>query len=195
MGLKYLHLDSKRPFSLPCHTHGTHADMSYKYRFFTQQSNFECSASIKAYLGEGAGGRAIIPRGNRQSGWVALLSALGVVDSSRSSKGKGGTMLSRPVMRYGQSVDPREEFVSLNEKERTSKKVELDQADGDFQPWAMAVVCSIAGPEGTDDWEEVAKIINKLIPEEEFVTLFPFEAHRAIYHTKKESHISSLSSS
>ncbi|KAF8391859.1 hypothetical protein HHK36_022197 [Tetracentron sinense] len=94
-------------------------------------------------------------------------------------------MLSRPVMRYGQSVDSREEFVSLNEKERTSKKVEVDQADGDFQHWAMAVVCSIAGLEGTDDWEEVAKIINKLIPEEESVTLFPFEAHRAIYPTKK----------
>ncbi|KAF8391858.1 hypothetical protein HHK36_022196 [Tetracentron sinense] len=80
---------------------------------------------LQAYLGEGAEGRVIILRGNRQSGWVALLSALGVVDSSRSSKGKRVTMLSRPVMRYGQSVDLREEFVSLNEKERTSKKEEV----------------------------------------------------------------------
>ncbi|KAF8391852.1 hypothetical protein HHK36_022190 [Tetracentron sinense] len=146
---------------------------------------------FQAYLGEGAGGRVIIPRGNSQSGWVALLSALGVVNSSHSCKGKGGMMLSRPVMRYGRSVIPREEFVSLNEKERTSKKVEVDQANGDFQHWAMAVVCSITSPEWTDDWQEVAKIINKLILEEESVTLFPFEAHRAIYHTKKESHISS----
>ncbi|KAF8391849.1 hypothetical protein HHK36_022187 [Tetracentron sinense] len=147
---------------------------------------------FQAYLREEAEGRVIISIGNRQSGWAALLSALGVVDSSRSSKGKGGTMLSRPVMRYGQSIDLREEFVSLNEKEMTSKKVEVDQADGDFQHWAMAVVCSIAGLEGTGDWEEVAKIINKLIPEEESVTLFPFEAHRAIYRTKKESHISGI---
>ncbi|KAF8396566.1 hypothetical protein HHK36_018190 [Tetracentron sinense] len=41
----------------------------------------------------------------------------------------------------------------------------------------------------TDDWE-VSRIINKVLPQEENVMLFPFEAHQGIYHNSHEQVIS-----
>ncbi|KAF8395531.1 hypothetical protein HHK36_019479 [Tetracentron sinense] len=63
--------------------------------------------------------------------------------------------------------------------------VDLDAAA--FKEWDVAIVCSIGGPEVRDDWEEVAKIIIQLIPEERNFTLHPFDDHHAILHSNLSS--------
>ncbi|KAF8402158.1 hypothetical protein HHK36_013110 [Tetracentron sinense] len=63
---------------------------------------------------------------------------------------------------------------------------------GAFRGWDGAVVCLIGRPQTEDDWEEVAKIISKLLPEEEHIVVFPFQAHQAIYHSKNASQLSVL---
>ncbi|KAF8395575.1 hypothetical protein HHK36_019525 [Tetracentron sinense] len=69
--------------------------------------------------------------------------------------------------------------------------VDLDAAA--FKEWDVAIVCSIGGPEVRDDWEEVAKIIIQLIPEERNFTLHPFDDHHAILHSNLSSQLLSLS--
>ncbi|KAF8389510.1 hypothetical protein HHK36_026205 [Tetracentron sinense] len=152
----------------------------------------------KAFLGEGAGGRVFIPRGSRYSGWDALLSVLGSVSSSLQSVPKrghtAGEMQGRSAVRMGWCVKPREGLEYHIDKDECSSKVVIDLDAVVFHNWVVAVVCSICAPKASDDWV-VSKIISKLLPKEESVTIFPFEAHRAIYHTKKESHIAVLCSS
>ncbi|KAF8404271.1 hypothetical protein HHK36_009153 [Tetracentron sinense] len=68
----------------------------------------------------------------------------------------------------------------------------IDLDSGSFGRWTEAVVCSIRGSEEIDNWEEVSKIIGQLLPEESEITLFPFEANRAIFHTTKPSQLYTL---
>ncbi|KAF8392138.1 hypothetical protein HHK36_022480 [Tetracentron sinense] len=153
---------------------------------------------VQSFLGERVGGRVFISKGTRCYGWMALLSALGTDSRSLQSKPGGGTsgglLQSRTVKRRGWIVKPKEGFKCRIEKARCVRMVvELDA--GNVHNWDKAVVCSIGGPEEADDWGEVSRIINKLLPEEEEVYLFPFEERRAIYHAKQVSHIAVLCSS
>ncbi|KAF8391716.1 hypothetical protein HHK36_024025 [Tetracentron sinense] len=71
-------------------------------------------------------------------------------------------------------------------------RVVIDLDSGSFARWSEAVVCSIGGSERVDNWEEVSKIVGQLLPEEAEITLYPFEARRAIFHSKKLSQLHTL---
>ncbi|KAF8403556.1 hypothetical protein HHK36_011660 [Tetracentron sinense] len=125
--------------------------------------------SVQAFRGDGVDDRIIIPRGINNLGWEAFLT----------------------VLRYPKklsNVNRREE----GEWDKEFSKVVVDLDAGAFNGWDAAVLCSIGGSQKKDDWGVVAKIISKLLSGEENVSLFPFEAHRAIFHTKNITQISEL---
>ncbi|KAF8395609.1 hypothetical protein HHK36_019559 [Tetracentron sinense] len=132
---------------------------------------------------------------SRSYGWYALLSALGSVSLSPQSRpgggNAGGVRQGRKLWQNRWNVKPKGGIECRIEKAGCSRLVvELDV--GAALNWDKAVVCAISGPEGSDDWGEVSRIISKIIPEEGEISLFPFEERRAIYHSKKDSHIAAL---
>ncbi|KAF8391848.1 hypothetical protein HHK36_022186 [Tetracentron sinense] len=81
-------------------------------------------------------------------------------------------------------IEEEEVIWHLNEHDGRDRVV-IDLDSGSFARWSEAVVCSIGGSERVDNWEEVSKIVGQLLPEEAEITLYPFEARRAIFHSKK----------
>ncbi|KAF8388543.1 hypothetical protein HHK36_027218 [Tetracentron sinense] len=149
--------------------------------------------TFQAFLGNGAGGRIIIPKGIRNSGWAAFISALGSSKQKLTNRGKDVGTMNRDLVRSDPwRVEPREGLECHIERGKVSSKVVVDLDAGAFHGWTAAVVCSIGGPQKSDNWEEVTEIISILLPGETNVSLFPFEAHRAIFHTKNASQISEL---
>ncbi|KAF8404172.1 hypothetical protein HHK36_009052 [Tetracentron sinense] len=151
--------------------------------------------AFQSFFREGAGGRVFIPKGNRSSGWCALLSALGPGFPSRKPRPVGGYyeggLQCKKLVTKGWMVKPNKGAVCRIEKPGCPRLVvELDA--GDAKNWNLAVVCSIGGPEESDDWEEVSRLISKIIPEDEEISVFPFEERRAIYHAKKASNLALL---
>ncbi|KAF8379276.1 hypothetical protein HHK36_028709 [Tetracentron sinense] len=116
---------------------------------------------FQAYLGFGAGGRIIIPKGIRRSGWDALITVLGSpYQQTSSNRGKEVDMkLHRSAWSEPMRLEPRVGLECHIERDKAINKVVVDLDAGVFHEWAAAVVCSIGGPQQTDDWEEVAQII------------------------------------
>ncbi|KAF8406780.1 hypothetical protein HHK36_008872 [Tetracentron sinense] len=121
--------------------------------------------SVQSFFGEGAGGRVFIPKGNRSSGWYALLSALGSGFPSRESHPVGGEYEGgrqyRKMAFKGWRVKPNKGVECRIEKVGSSSLV-VELAAGDAKNWELAVVCSIGGPEESDDWEEVTRLSSSI---------------------------------
>ncbi|KAF8411820.1 hypothetical protein HHK36_004379 [Tetracentron sinense] len=114
------------------------------------------------------GGRIIIPRGLRA----------------------GRADIRIPKVKVMSEILQAEPAVGLKchvETKEGVSNVVIDLDAGIFHHWSKAVVCSIGGPEVSDDWEEVSRIVGKMIPEENSICIYPFDVHRAIFHTSKES--------
>ncbi|KAF8405646.1 hypothetical protein HHK36_007722 [Tetracentron sinense] len=78
------------------------------------------------------------------------------------------------------------------ESQGEASGVVVDLDAGSFHLWSEAIVCSIGGPDMEDEWEAVSKIVGHLLPEEKNITIFPFDAHRAIFHTHKDFQVTTL---
>ncbi|KAF8389531.1 hypothetical protein HHK36_024046 [Tetracentron sinense] len=141
---------------------------------------------FQTFLEAGKGGRLFIPRGDRSLGWKALVEALMCFNPClRNSDPAVHTRLESPSPLTG--------LRSHVEQVDGIKGIVMDLDAGVFRHWAAAVVCSLVSssePVGASArWEEVVQLLEKLLPEEGKISLFPCESDRAIFHPKREASI------
>ncbi|KAF8408937.1 hypothetical protein HHK36_005007 [Tetracentron sinense] len=142
---------------------------------------------VQAYLGAGKGGRIFIPRGDRSRGWKALVDALLFFNpslKSRSSKSAFRNKLDAP--------SPQQGLRSHVEKVDGINSIVVDLDAGGFRQWADAIVCSFGSSGPTASWVEVVELLEKLLPEEIEITLFPCDSSRAVFHLKRQSTFSRI---